>query len=354
MGSRCRRPSRRKSCDDGNRTISDESTTWSTDTEFEKSVRKTSQAVTADWRTSKGLKLKELSREPNVFQLLPDILNFSNSKRDPNPVSRSCTSSLVTRQGHNILSSRKKLSPTPCLADVFRLVDLTSCSTSDNKTDEDNLRSSIGSCTTRNNDEANESSCNYGSNASDAFNGSTARNFLNGKTQVTPTDSNRRVHKQKQDARHECSREVYAEGDICANGSGSICSANSDSESFHSHSGYDELELLKLYHSYLQGDMKNATYNKVYVRLEDTKRTILDSLLNGCDERHTRGTQGSMSDILQQGDSGFRLLIKSNIQNKQKTRPGQEKRQTTCIKTRKTSSPSCSGVISKGRSSNTL
>lgn len=44
---------------------------------------------------------------------------------------------------------------------------------------------------------------------------------------------------------------------------GSICSANSDSESFHSHSGYDELELLKLYHSYLQGDMKNATYNKV-------------------------------------------------------------------------------------------
>ncbi|XP_022671848.1 uncharacterized protein LOC111254842 isoform X10 [Varroa destructor] len=241
MGSRCRRPSRRKSCDDGNRTISDESTTWSTDTEFEKSVRKTSQAVTADWRTSKGLKLKELSREPNVFQLLPDILNFSNSKRDPNPVSRSCTSSLVTRQGHNILSSRKKLSPTPCLADVFRLVDLTSCSTSDNKTDEDNLRSSIGSCTTRNNDEANESSCNYGSNASDAFNGSTARNFLNGKTQVTPTDSNRRVHKQKQDARHECSREVYAEGDICANGS-------------------------------------------VYVRLEDTKRTILDSLLNGCDD----------------------------------------------------------------------
>ncbi|XP_022693450.1 uncharacterized protein LOC111263011 isoform X1 [Varroa jacobsoni] len=269
MGSRCRRPSRRKSCDDGNRTISDESTTWSTDTEFEKSVRKTSQAVTADWRTSKGLKLKELSRE---------------RKRDPNPVSRSCTSSLVTRQGHNILSSRKKLSPTPCLADVFRLVDLTSCSTSDNKTDEDNLRSSIGSCTTRNNDEANESSCNYGSNASDAFNGSTARNFLNGKTQVTPTDSNRRVHKQKQDARHECSREVYAEGDICANGSGSICSANSDSESFHSHSGYDELELLKLYHSYLQGDMKNATYNKVYVRLEDTKRTILDSLLNGCDD----------------------------------------------------------------------
>lgn len=66
MGSRCRRPSRRKSCDDGNRTISDESTTWSTDTEFEKSVRKTSQAVTADWRTSKGLKLKELSRERKV------------------------------------------------------------------------------------------------------------------------------------------------------------------------------------------------------------------------------------------------------------------------------------------------
>lgn len=46
-------------------------------------------------------------------------------------------------------------------------------------------------------------------------------------------------------------------------GTGFTAGEDSDGSSDGCHSGYDEGELLKLYNSYLQGDVKDATFKKV-------------------------------------------------------------------------------------------